>query len=152
MSSLPQYIPRVGNILTRSQLLGIRFILLQTVIFDCCHSASMDRDEEADESTSRYLSDPPPVTAEANIIPATIVEALDDDPTRGVSLAPGFGSPSATSHVLLAACGRDGRAYENHEAKHGYFTDALLKFLLKSKDLKTETYLSLISALAMPTW
>lgn len=127
-------------------------ILPQTVILDCCHSASMDRDEDVQKG-SRCLENAPPVTAAANTIPRRMIaERIDANATRGVRLAAGFGSPSASSHVLLAACGRDGTAYENREAEHGSFTNALLKSFLSKKNLTMETPLSLMTTLDMPTW
>lgn len=80
-------------------------------------------------------------------------ESLNGEPTRGVRVAQGFGGKYAASHVLLAACGRNKRAYESRESGHGYFTNALIGFLKgKGNKVEAETYLSLMYSIRMPSW
>ncbi|KAG6369903.1 hypothetical protein JVT61DRAFT_13368 [Boletus reticuloceps] len=94
----------------------------QTVIFDCCHSASgtrgLDNKCEDDEYTPRSID-----------LHFNIPETLDDDiwGSRAMSVANGFAYHGLQSHVLLAACRETELAYE-HKGR-GLFTSALLAAL-----------------------
>ncbi|KAF8452912.1 caspase domain-containing protein [Boletus edulis BED1] len=87
-----------------------------SVIFDCCHSASGTR------ACDGYVDR----TIELN---HTIDEDLDEDiwGERAGKIHSGFACHGLQSHVLLAACGEEERAYE-HEGR-GQFTTALLETL-----------------------
>ncbi|KAF6752769.1 caspase domain-containing protein [Ephemerocybe angulata] len=124
-----------------------------TLILDCCHSASINRDD-GQLGLSRSITNPPPITVDANPIPApTSQRPQCTAPTRGARIPNGFGTTSAESHVLLAACSKYGKAYNDPKTEHGYFTHALLRQLLNEEvDLEQETYLSLVSDLRMPKW
>ncbi|KAJ3541372.1 hypothetical protein NMY22_g3910 [Coprinellus aureogranulatus] len=64
------------------------------------------------------------------------------------SQEPGFGSKLHESHVLLAACERGQRAYEQDGS--GIFTTALLKVLKLEAKLQSFTYSSLMTTLDIP--
>ncbi|KAF8129521.1 hypothetical protein EV363DRAFT_1495581, partial [Boletus edulis] len=91
----------------------------QTIIFDCCHSASgtrgLDNKCEDDEYIPRSVG-----------LHFNIPENLDDDiwGSRAMSVANGFAYHGLQSHVLLAACRETELAYE-HKGR-GLFASALL--------------------------
>ncbi|KAF8553761.1 hypothetical protein OG21DRAFT_1197024 [Imleria badia] len=88
-----------------------------TVIFDCCHSASMTRGDN-DVYVPRTVK-----------LDYTIPDDLDQDiwGDRAGKIHPKFAYHGLQSHVLLAACGEDGCAYE-YEGR-GRFTAAILETL-----------------------
>ncbi|KAG8734608.1 hypothetical protein FRC10_011615 [Ceratobasidium sp. 414] len=95
-----------------------------TVIFDCCHSASITRDIVAPGRFARYIlpSDLPPlpVDIDLDILPKRSEK-------RHAVVAQGFVYQELRNHVLLAACGSEELAYETDGM--GDFTSALLKTL-----------------------
>lgn len=104
---------------------------VQSVIFDCCHSASGTRvDSEAYAHRTVHLD---------SIIPAD----LDRDiwGGRAGKISPGFAHHGLRSHVLLAACGEKELAYE-YEGR-GQFTTALLE-TLKSCAIDDITYTEIL--------
>ncbi|RXW16987.1 hypothetical protein EST38_g8865 [Candolleomyces aberdarensis] len=127
-----------------------------TLIMDCCHSAGMNR-HKGPGKISRCISNPPPLTAEANSLvdlamPGRFADPADaSEANRALRVASGFGNKFDHSHVLLAACGRDQSAYETHDLSHGIFTAALLKFFKRDK-LEEVTYNSLMRNLDVPPW
>ncbi|KAJ3517714.1 hypothetical protein NLJ89_g333 [Agrocybe chaxingu] len=127
-----------------------------TLIMDCCSSGSINRndDVDADGEVIREIYDPPGATAECD---KDICASQD---TRGGGCAEGFSGTLNSSHVLLAACGRDEWAYEkkkprreagrsNELVTRGNFTYHLLE-VLESADAKDLTYTSLMDRLKMP--
>jgi len=88
--------------------------LIQTVIFDCCHSASGARGEELIRAEAFHGSLPDGVdTAYFKMLHETV--------------PPTFPNQHLFSHVLLAACGADEFAAEVHNK--GKFTTTLLDAL-----------------------
>jgi hypothetical protein len=109
-------------------------IMLQTVIFDCCHSASGTRTDKINPNQSvRGISIkvPMPSGVDAGIL------GLD----RGSHVRPGFLHTGLRSHVLLAACGAKEQAKEVEG--RGIFTKALLQ-VLSSVSADTITYTDLL--------
>lgn len=99
---------------------------VQSVIFDCCHSAS---------GTRAHSKGHVPRTVELG---HTIPEDLDEDIWgRAGKIAPGFAYHGLQSHILLAACGENEFAYE-HDGR-GQFTTGLLK-TLKNGTIDDLTY------------
>jgi len=98
---------------------------------DCCCSAGLNRGSTASTDKSgfveRYIPNPPPLSADTDA--DLIAQALEAAPssTRGLRHASGFAGQFQDSHVLLAACGRNARAWER--AGSGVFTYYLLKAL-----------------------
>lgn len=95
----------------------------QTVILDCCHSGSATRiDDSHPTRLARF-------TKVVKNLPAD----LDQDiwqvsgNVRGTYIVPGFLQSGLRSHVLLAACGAQELAMEDHGP--GIFTQALLEVL-----------------------
>ncbi|KAF8436577.1 hypothetical protein L210DRAFT_1061214 [Boletus edulis BED1] len=91
----------------------------QTIIFDCCLSASSTRGLDNKCEDDEYI--PRSVGLHFNI-----PENLDDDiwGSRAMSVANGFAYHGLQSHVLLAACRETELAYE-HKGR-GLFASALL--------------------------
>ncbi|KAF7356172.1 ICE-like protease (Caspase) p20 domain protein [Mycena venus] len=107
-----------------------------TVILDSCHSAGMSRD--ASTATVRSPAIPSFLT--------TLERDCCDDSSQSHS----SWSPSTSSHVLLAACRQDGKAYESADQTQkrfrGHFTKALLHALRRAIREPT-TYTDLIKSL-----
>jgi Caspase domain len=116
---------------------------VQTVIFDCCHSGSLTRKKDGDQS---HL---PRVRGVK--MPVKISPELDMDiwvGKRGTSIAPGFLKSGLRSHVLLSACGADESAKEENDG--GYFTKRLLA-TLEAAGADKVTYADLIQRIpSMP--
>jgi hypothetical protein len=62
--------------------------------------------------------------------------------TRAIHQTPGFGGKFDESHVLLAACGKEQKAYERHGS--GLFTTALLDLLPQEVKDPSLTYATLM--------
>ncbi|KAJ7464441.1 caspase domain-containing protein [Mycena latifolia] len=102
-----------------------------TVILDSCHSGGMARD--AVNATVRS-------PAKASAFPLSQNGQID---AQNYNLW----SPSAASHVLLAACAQGGSAYESSSPPfHGYFTNKLIP-ALRGALLQETTYNELIGNL-----
>ncbi|KAJ7464442.1 caspase domain-containing protein [Mycena latifolia] len=104
-----------------------------TVILDSCHSGGMARDagdaRARSPKQSSYLS------------PPNVRDLID--PSQCYSMW----SPSAVSHILLAACSQGGNAYESSSYPfHGHFTESLISALHRAV-LKETTYAELIDDL-----
>ncbi|KAJ7146545.1 caspase domain-containing protein [Mycena epipterygia] len=106
-----------------------------TVILDACHSGGMGRaPKDAENLTVRS----PPKGS--NIVPPEL--DANESADRDFSMW----SPSSTSHVLLAACGPEGKAYEISSSPiQGYFTQTLVTALRAVH--QGTTYLDLIEDL-----
>ncbi|KAJ7083780.1 caspase domain-containing protein [Mycena epipterygia] len=108
-----------------------------TVILDSCHSGGMARDDfdvavRSPEERSRL---PAPALSDQGGYTDTTTQSYD------------LWTPSAASHILLAACGQDGKAYESSsEPFHGHFTERLIPELRKNL-LKGTTYVEMIDNL-----
>ena len=108
----------------------------QTVIFDCCHSASLTRSGDfTADSTIRGVK-------YRGHLPS---HPIFDHPsssarTRGVQVADGYNNGAGKSHILLAACQSHELARE--EQKRGVFTIALLDALYKMEinEMRSLTY------------
>jgi hypothetical protein len=100
-----------------------RGLPIQTVIFDCCHSASGTRIKTGRRS-QRFIS-PSTLPRLTPDIDADILPKSSD--TRHAIVAKGFAYQELRSHVLLAACGSEEFAYETEGI--GDFTAALLNTL-----------------------
>ncbi|KAB5591684.1 hypothetical protein CTheo_4892 [Ceratobasidium theobromae] len=94
-----------------------------TVIFDCCHSASGTRQDEDVPGRLARLADfthfPP--------LPCLLDQDIIGTDARAPTVPKGFSHREMRSHVLLAACGSEERAYETNG--HGDYTTALLAVL-----------------------
>ena len=117
-------------------------MLLETLILDCCHSAGMNRAKESEKHLIRQIFNPPQIKNNTD-------KELWSHGARGGNIADGFCGKFHTSHVLLAACGRDQFAIEHPELKRGIFTWSLMQVLTKN-DINTLTYTSLIHKMRMP--
>jgi Caspase domain len=137
-----------------------------TVILDCCNSGSGTRinnnnydkmiPKEFQGATfqARYA---PPLQPEEESILEMLSFAPNLTPTSTTTRSTPNSTtnnnsnllrhPSATSHILLAACRPHESAQETPTIRGGIFTYALLKVLSQSSDLTSITYISLISAL-----
>jgi Caspase domain len=105
--------------LTTILLEGTLIYVIQTVIFDCCHSGHLTRDEQSD----------PTLLVRQVKTKIKVPPNLDED-IWGTKIAPtAFGFRGLGSHVLLAACGAAENAFEEDEM--GVFTRALLELLKK---------------------
>ncbi|KIM25362.1 hypothetical protein M408DRAFT_26347 [Serendipita vermifera MAFF 305830] len=107
-----------------------------TVIFDCCHSGSLTRNERSHlvRGVNVAIEIPP---------------NLDSDiwgGQRGTTIEPKFLKSGLSSHVLLAACGSQETAKENLNRTGGVFTTALLDTLV-SVGVDKLTYTELIQRL-----
>ncbi|KAJ7278318.1 caspase domain-containing protein [Mycena rebaudengoi] len=108
-----------------------------TCIMDSCHSGGMGRDEERARN-ARTRSCP---------IPPELDSHLWDNATQ-TTRPHSIWAPCASSHVLLAACTRDGIAYEMPSAPfHGRFTASLIT-ALRQAALESITYEELIDGLS----
>ncbi|KAF7354161.1 Protein TIC 214 [Mycena venus] len=113
-----------------------------TVIFDSCFSGGLGRDE-GKARRGQSISRPVPLD-------------LDDylwTGKGGTATSHEMWSPSAISHVLLAACRKDELAREitfsDDGLTHGRFTESLIN-TLRRIPLRDTTYLELLNRL--PTW
>ncbi|KIM22184.1 hypothetical protein M408DRAFT_28909, partial [Serendipita vermifera MAFF 305830] len=91
-----------------------------TVIFDCCHSGSLTRNER-----SRLVRG---VKVKVDI-PSDLDRYIWKG-QRGAAIEPGFLKGGLHTHVLLAACGAQETAKENSTGTRGVFTKALLDTLV----------------------
>ncbi|KAJ7429953.1 caspase domain-containing protein [Mycena galericulata] len=113
-----------------------------TVILDSCFSGGMGRDSGKARRSGKSLSLPIPLD-------------LDNDLWEGkteTAMSRCLWSPSATSHVLLAACREDETAWEisySHDSIHGRFTESLITWL-RRVPLENTTYVELLNCL--PVW
>ncbi|KAF6749511.1 caspase domain-containing protein [Ephemerocybe angulata] len=128
-----------------------------TLILDCCCSAGMSRAEDDPMYIPRSIPEPPRISSKTKSHPIFVPTTNDgvnteaaSESTRAVVIAPGFGGMSNHSHVLLAACRRDRKAYEREG--RGMFTKAILKFLTEDKNFREHTYNSMMDNLQMPVW
>ncbi|KAJ1301207.1 hypothetical protein OPQ81_003617 [Rhizoctonia solani] len=117
-----------------------------TVIFDSCHSASGTRDVKGSSglrARSAEIKSPIPPDIDDDIL---VHSSLGSKATRGVERP--LHSDQA-SHILIAACGSNQKAWENNE--NGLFTSALLDTLRRSR-VDNITYENLIKELpALPS-
>jgi Caspase domain len=120
-----------------SQLMAL---YIQTVIFDCCHSASGTRAVSASNRIPRSAAIPNDVASDLDVD----IWSNTQFEKSGVAIAPGFLHHGLKSHILLAACGRNELAYE--EQGNGVFTNALLK-LLSTIGAQNVTYANLLQRL-----
>ncbi|KAJ7847293.1 caspase domain-containing protein [Mycena leptocephala] len=106
-----------------------------TVILDCCHSGGMGRNTER-ARTARTSS---------RVIPPELDSHLWKGKADDIQSCRMW-SPSATSHVLLAACRESETASEikYDGTSHGHFTKHLVS-LLQSTDLENTTYTELMN-------
>ncbi|KAJ7464440.1 hypothetical protein FB451DRAFT_1138849 [Mycena latifolia] len=107
-----------------------------TVILDSCHSGGMGRND-AKARNARAGSRP---------VPPGLDEHLFEN--NGITARPyKLWNPSAASHVLLAACRQNGKAYESWSAPfNGHFTRCLITELRRAR-LDDITYAELINRL-----
>jgi len=116
---------------------------IQTVIFDCCHSGSGTRDDEAEEQERFTRAADFTIPGKPADVTISIPDELDrtiwqkDSATRGLRVPAGFVNKGVRSHILLAACSADELAKE--EKGRGCFTSAFLA-LLKSVGAEQLTY------------
>ena len=108
----------------------------QTVILDCCHSASGTREGELITDIRGVVLDgelPLDFDLQELSLPAI---------ARGFQIEAGFGVRGLASHVLISACKESEKARE--EGKQGRFTAALLDLLKKEDRLETLTYTDIL--------
>ena len=109
---------------------------------DCCSSGGITRgNSDTNDYVVRGIVDPPPANSRSD-------QDLWTRDTRGGGVGSGFSGKLHSSHVLLAACGRDEDAYEDRKMKRGYFTTCLLD-VLENCDVRCLTYSSLIHKLGL---
>lgn len=109
----------------------------QTVIFDCCHSASGTRaDVPRTDIRGVLLDDKLPLDLDR--------EELSGPMSRSYStrIATRFGVRGLGSHILVAACKETEVARE--EGRRGRFTNALLELLKQEGRLETLTYTDIL--------
>lgn len=107
---------------------------------DCCYSGGITRgNSDTNNYVVRLIVDPPPASPKSD-------QDLWTSDTRGGRVGSGFSGKLHSSHVLLAACGREESAYEDPMTHRGYFTTHLLD-ILESVDIRCLTYNSLIHKL-----
>ncbi len=112
----------------------------QTVIFDCCHSGSGTRTDDADDPTFAVRGIDLP---ETYAIAQNLLHEIEPD-ARASDVAKGFEKTGLLSHVLLAACKHGQEAGERDG--RGVFTSALLS-LLREKGIDKLTYKDVITSL-----
>ncbi|KAJ7736240.1 caspase domain-containing protein [Mycena maculata] len=116
-----------------------------TVIFDACHSGGLGRDF-GQERTGDSNSPSVPLELDSHLWKG---EAGAEQTAQSFRMW----SPSATSHVLLAACGQHETAreikYKDDNSIHGRFTESLITWLRRLR-LENTTYAELLNRL--PTW
>jgi len=109
--------------------------LEQTVILDCCHSASGTREGElSTDVRGVVLDDELPLDPDIQEVSVPI--------SRGSQIKTGFGVRGLGSHVLISACKEGEKARE--EDKQGRFTAAFLDLLKKKGRLETLTYTDIL--------
>ena len=136
----------------------LRRIVLQTVIFDCCHSGSGTRgDGDTEESIVRSCELSPddyPDGLDADILKRNSGDhpereaAMKPGARGGLHWAKGFATKDTNSHVLLAACRATEQAREDKETPqrfHGRFTTALLELLRGITQPDQFTYTDVLS-------
>lgn len=107
----------------------------QTVIFDCCYSASGTRESELGTGVRGVpLDDELPLDLDLQEFSALI--------GCGSQIATRFGVGGLRSHVLIAACKETEKARE--EDKKGRFTAALLDLFAQKGRLETLTYADIL--------
>jgi hypothetical protein len=106
------------------------------MILDCCCSAGINRGVDFQESEILI----PRISS-----PFHIKSNAEEFWSHGRS------GKFDTSHVLLAACGRNQKAHEHPVTKRGLFTSSLMT-VLRGNDINTLTYTSLIDKMEMPKW
>jgi len=108
-------------------------MLEQTVIFDCCHSASGTRvDVPTTDIRGVVLDDVLPVDLDQLELPPSI--------GRSSQNATRFGVRGLGSHVLIAACQAKETAKEDKLMKRGRFTLALLELFNEEGRMENLTY------------
>jgi hypothetical protein len=118
-----------------------------TLIMDCCYSGGIDRGDEGTDYVVREIFNPPQACAETD--EEICNSLLSDDASltdRGGGHAHGFSGKLEGSHVLLAACEANERAFESSQWPGGIFTHHLLE-ILKTEGVRTLTYTSLLHKL-----
>ncbi|KAJ7511632.1 caspase domain-containing protein [Mycena galericulata] len=107
-----------------------------TCIMDSCHSGGMGRSEGLVRNAC----------TESHALPPELDSHIWDDAIQ-TTCPHTVWAPSASSHVLLAACTQDGVAYETSSAPfHGRFTHSLIQALRRAT-LEDVTYEELINGL-----
>ncbi|KAJ7779450.1 caspase domain-containing protein [Mycena maculata] len=106
-----------------------------TVILDSCHSGGMAR-EDPDEAALNVIARSPKSLSRLS---------TEQNMTR----SQGLWTPSAATHILLAACGSEGIAYESASKPYGgHFTRSLVDQLRAMiHDAAKTTYIELIANL-----
>lgn len=128
-----------------------------TLIFDCCHSAGASRTPDTEEPEpfkegyiARHIPSLPPLPHDYDhhFIASSLSRLASDK-----EISRGFSGKNLSSHVLLAACGREQFAYEYPKQPNGVFAYALMK-VLNDPEVGVEmlTYTSLMHRLNMPKW
>jgi hypothetical protein len=115
----------------------LMFMLIQTVIMDCCHSGSGTRSNPKDLQARRANYN--------GVIPGDLDEDLMTVGVRGFSVHDRFRHAGCRSHVLLAACAPYETAYEDTHS--GVFTRGLLN-ALEEVDISQTTNVGLLQQLA----
>ena len=107
----------------------------QTVILDCCYSASGAREGElSTDVCGVVLDDELPLDLDLQELSVPIA--------HGSQIETGFGVRGLALHVLISACKEREKARE--ENKQGRFTAALLDLLKKEGRLETLTYTDIL--------
>lgn len=115
------------------------------MILDCCYSGSGTRQPEYMPTRLERGFELDSDVAIPSTLDHNIWSAVYGD--RASAVPSGFAQSGTRSHVLLAACDEEGRAYEvNHR---GMFTQALLEELRKVKTDKI-SYRDLMRRIVIP--
>ncbi len=102
--------------------------LLQTVVFDCCHSSSALRGGKP-MAPPRDI-DSQPITRSGPELDYRVPDHLDEDiwgGTRAMTILPNLKHTGSSSYVFFSACKSSELARE--KSRQGCFTQALLKLL-----------------------
>jgi hypothetical protein len=116
--------------------------VIQTVIFDCCHSGSLTRNDEVSKSNTNRRVRGFKYPKNQKLAPDTDRDIRAKQ--RGAKIVPGFLNSGLASHVLLAGCSAKESSLE--EDGRGNFTKALIDTLLNIGADKL-TYTGLIQRL-----